>query len=209
MQIGDRFFFMAWAVVEANPRVEKSEFPWLARGRGELQGRPRACPSPTRCACARPSISGASARARASENEETLATHPDPRQRKNPDPRQRSRRVTDVTDPTQSATYTMKLRANRILSVGVLVLLGLVLLSTQVQAESEHFEAEPTRVLQGLPLYPPPSHGWLGGRRSLLGHRDEPRFCCRAFTAQCLACNAGMSVREFCKKRRNKDISGC
>ena len=33
------FFFMAWAVVEANPRVEKSEFPWLARGaeRGELQ----------------------------------------------------------------------------------------------------------------------------------------------------------------------------
>merc|ERR1712039_504171 len=81
-----------------------------------------------------------------SENEETLATHPDPRQRKNPDPRQRSPRVTDVTDPKQSATYTMKLRANRILSVGVLVLLGLVLLSTQVQAESE-LEPEPTRGL--------------------------------------------------------------
>ena len=33
------FFSWAWAVVEANPRVEKSEFPWLARGaeRGELQ----------------------------------------------------------------------------------------------------------------------------------------------------------------------------
>merc|ERR1711959_688794 len=143
-------------------------------------------------------------------------------------------------DPTRFQARTMKLRANRILSVGVLVLLGLVLvstqvaesrpdpdpqdlneveldtlvpdrklLSTQVQAESEHFEAEPTRVLQGLPLYPPPSHGWLGGRRSLLRHPDEPRFCCRAFTAQCLACDAGMSVRKFCKKRRNKDISGC
>ena len=46
----------------------------------------------------------------------------------------------------------MKLRANRILSVGVLVLLGLVLLSTQVQAESE-LEPEPTR---GLLWYP----GW-------------------------------------------------
>merc|ERR1712057_144367 len=196
-----------------------------------------------------------------SENEETLATHPDPRQRTR-------RQVTDVTDPTRFQARTMKLRANRILSVGVLVLLGLVLvstqvaesrpdpdpqdlnegeldtlvpdrklLSTQVQAESERFEAEPTRVLQGLPLYPPPSHGWLGGRRSLLGHgdeevplwvedlplsvlplvgrrsllghRDEPRFCCRAFTAQCLACDAGMSLRKFYKKRRNKDISGC
>ena len=217
------FFFMAWAVVEANPRVGKSEFPWLARGgeRGELQGRPRACPSPTRCACARPSISGARARARAraSENEETLATHPDPRQRKNPDPTQRSRRVTDVTtrpDPTRFQARTMKLRANRILCVGVLVLLGLVLLSTQVQAESENFEPEPTRVLQGEQdpvedyVMPPP---WLVatalGRRSLLRHRDEPRFCCRAFSAQCLACDAGMSVREFCKKRRNKDISGC
>merc|ERR1712157_687178 len=79
------------------------------------------------------------------ENEETLATHPDPRQRTR-------RQVTDVTDPTQAATYTMKLRANHILCVGVLVLLGLVLLSTQVQAESE-LEPEPTR---GLPWYP----GW-------------------------------------------------
>merc|ERR1711959_827213 len=142
-------------------------------------------------------------------------------------------------DTTRFQARTMKLRANRILSMGVLVLLGLVLLSTQVQAESRtdpedylneveldtlvpdrrllstqvqaesELEREPTRVLQGLPLYPPPSHGWLGGRRSLLRHRDEPRFCCRAFTAQCLACDAGMSVRKFCKKRRNKDISGC
>merc|ERR1711959_788825 len=216
-----------------------------------------------------------------SENEETLATHPDPRQRTR-------RQVTDVTDPTRFQARTMKLRANRILSVGVLVLLGLVLLSTQVRAESE-LEPEPTRVLQGLLLYPPPDYPgrkllervvhsnpitgqwephptgpgtptpqnfgpywpepWLKGRkllstqvqaeselepestrvlqgeqdpvedyempppwlgrRSLLRHRDEPRFCCRAFTAQCLACNAGMSVREFCKKRRNKDISGC
>merc|ERR1712057_144510 len=69
-----------------------------------------------------------------SENEETLATHPDPRQRKNPDPRQRTRR--QVTDPTRFQARTMKLRANRILSVGVLVLLVLVLLSTQVRAES-------------------------------------------------------------------------
>merc|ERR1712151_235317 len=85
-----------------------------------------------------------------SENEETLATHPDQRQRTNP--RQSRPRVTDVTDPTQSATYTMKLRANRILCVGALVLLGLVLLSTQVQAESE-LEPEPTRVLQGYHDY--------------------------------------------------------
>merc|ERR1712029_996412 len=80
-----------------------------------------------------------------SENEETLATHPDPTQRTR-------RQVTDVTAPTQSATYTMKLRANHILCVGGLVLLGLVLLSTQVQAESE-LEPEPTR---GLLWYP----GW-------------------------------------------------
>merc|ERR1711959_480259 len=175
-----------------------------------------------------------------SENEETLATHPDPRQRKNPNPTTSNRRNRrNRPDPTRFQARTMKLRANRILSVGVLVLLGLVLLSTQVQAESRpdpedylneveldtlvpdrrllstqvqaesELEPEPTRVLQGLPLYPPPSHGWLGGRRSLLRHRDVPRFCCRAFTAQCLACDAGMSVRKFCKKRRNKDISGC
>merc|ERR1711959_257920 len=96
-----------------------------------------------------------------SENEETLATHPDPRQR--------SRRVTDVTDPKQSATYTMKLRANRILSVGVLVLLGLVLLSTQVQAESE-LEPEPTRGLLWYPGWDHPSDPigqWLHGRRML------------------------------------------
>ena len=88
------------------------------------------------------------------------------------------------------------------------------MLSTQVQAESENFEPEPTRVLQGeqdpvedyeMPITPYPP----GFRRSLLRHRDEPKFCCRAFTAQCLACDAGMSVRKFCKKRRNKDISGC
>merc|ERR1711959_663255 len=87
------------------------------------------------------------------------------RQRTNP--RQSSRRVTDVTDPTQSATYTMKLRANRIFCVGALVLLGLVLLSTQVQAESE-LEPEPTRVLQGYHDYhydhhPRPCH-WKSGR---------------------------------------------
>merc|ERR1712032_300637 len=120
-------------------------------------------------------------------------------------------------DTTRFQARTMKLRANRILCVGVLVLLGLVLLSTQVQAESENFEPEPTRVLQGEQdpvedyVMPPP---WLVatalGRRSLLRHRDEPRFCCRAFSAQCLACNAGMSVREFCKNRsRLVYISGC
>merc|ERR1712084_157116 len=77
--------------------------------------------------------------------------------------------------------------ANRILSVGVLVLLGLVLLSTQVQAESE-LEPEPTRGLlwnqwthpadpahPANNLYHPsnplhPSHPvgqWLHGRRLL------------------------------------------
>merc|ERR1711959_626602 len=82
-----------------------------------------------------------------SENEETLATHPDPSKERTRD-KERSRQVTDVTDPIQSATYTMKLRANHILCVGVLVLLGLVLLSTQVRAENE-LEPEPTRGLQG------------------------------------------------------------
>merc|ERR1711970_1264196 len=110
-----------------------------------------------------------------SENEETWATHPDPTQRKNPDPTQSSRQVTDVTDPIQSATYTMKLRANHILCVGVLVLLGLVLLSTQVQAESE-VEPEPTRGLLWYPGWKHPAHPlhpahpigqWLHGRRLL------------------------------------------
>merc|ERR1711959_141576 len=69
-----------------------------------------------------------------SENEETLATHPDPSKERTRD-KERSRQVTDVTDPIQSATYTMKLRANHILCVGVLVLLGLVLLSEQMKAD--------------------------------------------------------------------------
>lgn len=33
--------------------------------------------------------------------------------------------------------------------------------------------------------------------------------CCRAFTAECLACSAGISVIEFCCKPENKDVVGC
>ena len=90
---------------------------------------------------------GARARARASEKEEILATHPDLRQR--------SRRVIDVTDPTQSETETMKPRANRfrsvitvitVISAIVLVfLLGFVLLTVFTDSE---IEPEPTRGLQ-------------------------------------------------------------
>jgi len=97
---------------------------------------------------------GARARARASEKEETLATHPDLRQR--------SRRVIDVTDPTQSETETMKPRANRfrsvitvitVISAIVLVfLLGFVLLTvftdSEMEPEPTRVEPEPTRGLQ-------------------------------------------------------------
>merc|ERR1711970_1278274 len=40
---------------------------------------------------------------------------------------------------------------------------------------------------------------------------DDENFCCKAFTADCFACDAGKSVRKFCKdlKRRDYDFPGC
>ena len=35
----------------------------------------------------------------------------------------------------------------------------------------------------------------------------QPRICCRALTAQCLACSAGTTVEEFCKE--HSDAVGC
>lgn len=33
--------------------------------------------------------------------------------------------------------------------------------------------------------------------------------CCRALTAECLACSMGVSVKDFCSKPENKDVVGC
>ena len=35
----------------------------------------------------------------------------------------------------------------------------------------------------------------------------EPKVCCKAMTAQCLACFAGQSVEEYCQA--NPSTSGC
>merc|ERR1711959_443604 len=95
------------------------------------------------------------------------ATHPD--QTRRTKPRQRTRRrVTDVTDPTQSETRTMKLRTSHRLSAGVLVLLGLLLLTTQVRAET--LEEEARRL-----------------------------FCCKENKAECLACAAGQTEKQYCE----------
>jgi len=56
-----------------------------------------------------------------------------------------------------------------------------LLLATAIQAEARHKH-----------------HGGGGGDR---------RPCCRAFTAECMACDAGMSVKKYC--RRNKHVAGC
>merc|ERR1712057_124711 len=101
------------------------------------------------------------------ENEDALATHPD--QTRRTKPRQRTRRrVTDVTDPTQSETRTMKLRTSHRLSAGVLVLLGLLLLTTHVRAET--LEEEARRL-----------------------------FCCKENKAECLACAAGQTEKQYCE----------
>lgn len=43
--------------------------------------------------------------------------------------------------------------------------------------------------------------------RSTDSPTDTPRACCRALTAECLACNADMTVEEFCA--RNEQVIGC
>ena len=37
----------------------------------------------------------------------------------------------------------------------------------------------------------------------------EKKGCCKANTADCLACSKGKSVKKFCKKKRNRDVPGC
>merc|ERR1712048_390497 len=38
---------------------------------------------------------------------------------------------------------------------------------------------------------------------------DEPRICCKALTAQCMACGQGIEVDEFCAKEGNENYPGC
>merc|ERR1711934_747839 len=38
---------------------------------------------------------------------------------------------------------------------------------------------------------------------------DGGKGCCKANTADCLACSEGKSVEKFCKKKRNRDVPGC
>merc|ERR1711871_1866905 len=38
---------------------------------------------------------------------------------------------------------------------------------------------------------------------------DGGKGCCKAFTAECLACSEGKSVKKFCKKKKNRDVPGC
>ena len=38
---------------------------------------------------------------------------------------------------------------------------------------------------------------------------DGGKGCCKANTAECLACSEGKSVKRFCKKYKNRDVPGC
>merc|ERR1712199_148953 len=38
---------------------------------------------------------------------------------------------------------------------------------------------------------------------------DDGKGCCKANTADCLACSDGKSVEKFCKKKKNRDVPGC
>merc|ERR1711959_75273 len=38
---------------------------------------------------------------------------------------------------------------------------------------------------------------------------DDEKFCCRENTAECQACLDDKSVRNFCKKDKNRDVPGC
>jgi len=39
--------------------------------------------------------------------------------------------------------------------------------------------------------------------------RDKGAFCCKAMIASCEACQAGLSVQQFCNITANKDVYGC
>ena len=44
--------------------------------------------------------------------------------------------------------------------------------------------------------------------KSAIFHKQDEK-CCKALTAECLACTAGQSVEEFCRDEAHKVIVGC
>ena len=38
---------------------------------------------------------------------------------------------------------------------------------------------------------------------------SRPPICCRSKTAQCVACNAGKSLVQWCKDNPNTNVPGC
>ena len=36
--------------------------------------------------------------------------------------------------------------------------------------------------------------------------QNEPKMCCRAMTADCMSCSAGMSKEEFCKTEKGQKV---
>jgi len=71
----------------------------------------------------------------------------------------------------------------------------------QVEAAMGRFPAAPVRAAEGV------VSAHMRNRVSEQVH-DALR-CCRAFSADCLACAANQDVTSFCAERRNLRISGC
>merc|ERR1712100_128245 len=130
------------------------------------------------------------------QNEETLPTHP---------ARSETKKVTDKEptsnrpDPVRNTCTWMKTtsygKTKQHLFVGLL--LGLLLLSTQAQAESiiccEVHNAKCLSCAEGLS-----EEEYCKRNPSTRG--CENYNCCKAFTAKCEACVAGMSEKEYCKQ---------
>merc|ERR1712100_277935 len=126
------------------------------------------------------------------QNEETLSTHP---------ARSETKKVTDKepTRPVRNTRTWMKTtsygKTKQHLFVGLL--LGLLLLSTQAQAESiiccEVHNAKCLSCAEGLS-----EEEYCKRNPSTRG--CDNYNCCKAFTAKCEACVAGMSEKEYCKQ---------
>merc|ERR1712100_283473 len=133
------------------------------------------------------------------QNEETLSTHP---------ARSETKKVTDKepTRPVRNTRTWMKTtsygKTKQHLFVGLL--LCLLLLSTQAQAESiiccEVHNAKCLSCAEGLS-----EEEYCKKNPSTSG--CEKYNCCKAFTADCQSCAAGLSEEEYCKK--NPSTSGC
>merc|ERR1712072_208305 len=133
------------------------------------------------------------------QNEETLSTHP---------ARSETKKVTDKepTRPVHNTRTWMKTtsygKTKQHLFVGLL--LGLLLLSTQAQAESiiccEVHKAQCLSCAEGLS-----EEEYCKKNPSTSG--CEKYNCCKAFTADCQSCAAGLSEEEYCKK--NPSTGGC